>query len=154
MRTKIQSSVLLCVLAMTSAAWAGNAPVSTNANGVAAGGYDVTAYRTIMPGADPVAGDASFSAQYKGATWHFVRRADRDRFAQSPEKFSPAFNGHCANALSLGEGLIRTSGKHWLILDDQLYFFFAPRGAKRWLSGDYRRYRTEATTAWRGITQP
>ncbi len=154
MRSQIRSAVLLGVLAVTSAAWAGKEPVSKNANGVAAGGYDVTAYRTIKQGADAIAGDASFSAQYKGATWHFIRREDRDRFGQSPEKFSPAFNGHCANALALGEGLIPTSGKHWLILDDQLYFFFAPRGQKRWLGGDYKQYRTQATAAWQAITKP
>lgn len=136
------------------AANAANEPVSISAGGVAAGGHDVTAYRSLERGGDAVSGNTGFTAQYKGATWHFVRGEDRDKFSKNPEKFTPAFNGHCANALALGEGLIPTTGKTWLILDEQLYFFFAPRGARRWSDGNYKQYLTEATAAWTAITKP
>jgi hypothetical protein len=37
----------------------------------------------------------------------------------------------CANALSFGEGLFRTYGRRWGVLDKQLFLFYAPRGAQR-----------------------
>ena len=138
-------------LSVTSAA---DEPISTSSSGVAAGGHDVTAYPSLNRGGNAVTGNANYTATYKGAAWHFVRREDRDKFNENPEKFTPAFNGHCANALALGEGLIPTSGKHWLILDDQLYFFFAPRGAKRWSDGNTKHYLSQATAAWKAITKP
>lgn len=152
-RNQLKTTLLLATLTFSGGLVAGSEPVSTNADGVAAGGHDVTAYFELKKGDDTVIGKPGFSAKYKGATWRFIRSEDRDRFNQTPEKFAPAFNGHCANALSLGEGLIRTSGETWLILDEKLYFFYAPRGAKRWLNGNYKQYLSEARTAWNAITK-
>lgn len=154
MQTLLRISVALTAAICFSTATAASEPVSTSRDGIAAGGHDVTAYQKLKSGGNAVSGNASFTAKYKGATWHFVRSEDRDKFSKNPDKFSPAFNGHCANALALGEGLIPTSGKHWLILDDQLYFFFANRGAKRWSDGNYQQYLSEATAAWKAITKP
>jgi len=54
--------------------------------------------------------------------------------------------------LSLGEGLIPTNGRYWAIFDEQLFLFYAPRGAKRWqAAADYRVYQAEADRAWREI---
>ena len=72
----------------------------------------------------------------------------------NPEKYAPAYNGHCANALSLGEGLIKTDGTHWEIFDDKLYLFYAPRGRNRWLNAeDYRVYKVIADQAWQALIQ-
>jgi len=115
MRTLLKTSALIATALFVTAVSASE-PVSTSGDGVAAGGHDVTAYKNLNRGGDAVSGNASFAAQYKGATWHFVRREDRDKFNENPEKFSPAFNGHCANALALGEGLIPTSALLFLCL--------------------------------------
>ena len=130
-----------------------NEPVSVGfLNNVAVGGHDVTAYYQLDKGQTAIKGDKTFVVQYKGAQWHFLTEADRKAFAKNPEKFAPAYNGHCANALSLGEGLIPTNGKYWAIFDDQLYLFFAPRGARRWLAADdYREYKADADRAWQAI---
>lgn len=117
----------------------------------AIGGHDTTAYHDLARGDKAQKGDKSFVVEWKGAKWRFVTEADSKRFAANPEKFAPAYNGHCANALSLGEGLIKTNGKHWAIFDDQLYLFYAARGAKRWIEGDYKVYRQEASAAWADI---
>jgi YHS domain-containing protein len=153
MRHLIKTTIIAAAF-FAGAANAANEPVSTSSNGVAAGGHDVTAYKNLNRSGDAVSGSASFTATYKGATWQFVRKEDRDRFEKNPGNFTPAFNGHCANALALGEGLIPTTGKSWLILDDQLYFFFAPRGAKRWSDGNHKRYLAQAMSAWTAITKP
>ena len=64
-----------------------------------------------------------------------------------PERYAPACNGHCANALSLGEGLIKTDGTHWQIFEDQLYTFYATRGRDRWFAGDFKENKKEADKA-------
>jgi len=120
-------------------------------NSIAIGGHDVMSYRQIEPSAQPKEGDETFSVEWKGAKWVFIDEEDSQLFSANPEKYAPAYNGHCANALSLGEGLIRTSGGNWLILDDQLYLFYAPRGTERWTKGDYKVYKAQADRAWQTI---
>lgn len=127
-------------------------PVSTGYfNDSAIGGHDTTRYHAIAPKDKPVIGSQEFVVEWKGAKWRFITEADSQLFEANPEKYAPAYNGHCANALSLGEGLIRTDGKSWAIFDEQLYLFYAPRGAKRWLEGNYQDYKAEADRAWKQI---
>lgn len=128
-------------------------PVSTGYfNSTAIGGHDLVSYRGIAPSENPKKGDKRYTVNWKGAEWHFISEADSKLFAANPEKYSPAYNGHCANALSLGEGLIKTNGKNWAIFDDQLYLFYASRGTQRWLSADdYKIYKAAADQAWKEI---
>jgi len=77
-----------------------------------------------------------------------------ERFAADPEKYAPEFNGHCANALSLGEGLVKTDGTVWQFFDDKLYLFYAEKGLERWQSGDFKQYRTAAEKAWLVLSAP
>jgi YHS domain-containing protein len=129
-------------------------PVSKNSiTGIAFGGQDTVAYHKIDSDQShkAVEGNGSWEVEWKGATWLFASKADRDLFAADPEKYSPAYNGFCANALSLGEGLFKTDGSHWQIFDDQLYTFYAARGRERWLSGDFKEYKAVADKAWKEI---
>lgn len=129
-------------------------PVSTGYFGnTAIGGHDVTAYHQLKQGDQAVEGNKEYVVEWKGAKWRFLREADSKAFAANPERYAPAYNGHCANALSLGEGLIKTDGTHWAIFDDQLYLFYAGRGTKRWLNGDYTVYKAEADRAWKAILE-
>jgi hypothetical protein len=124
-------------------------PVSTGRfNDTAIGGHDTLAYHNLSIGEDAIKGSKSYVVEWQGASWQFLTEEDSKKFAANPEKYSPAYGGHCANALSLGEGLIRTNGKHWAIFDNQLYLFFASRGSNRWLKGDYKKYKAEADAAW------
>ena len=145
--------LLLGLAAVTPFTLAADEPVSTGFIGnTAIGGHDVTAYHQLAVDAKAIKGEKVYTVNWKGADWHFVTEADSEKFAANPEKFAPAYNGHCANALSLGEGLIRTNGKYWAIFDEQLYLFFAPRGAKRWQAAeDYREYKAAADRAWDAI---
>ncbi|MEM7196184.1 MAG: YHS domain-containing (seleno)protein, partial [Pseudomonadota bacterium] len=121
--------------------------------GVVIGGHDTVAYHSDESVANHIAtkGDKTYTVEWKGAKWRFASKEHADAFAASPENYSPAYNGHCANALSLGEGLIRTDGTHWEIFDGQLYTYFAARGRDRWMSGDWKSYKQEADRAWREI---
>lgn len=131
-------------------------PVSKSRfKGVAIGGHDSMAYHSLArePQASALKGKKKFVVKYKGAKWNFVDQESADKFKAEPEKFSPAYNGHCANALSLGEGLVRTDGTHWEILDDKLYLFYAARGRDRWLDGSWEAYKVEADAAWETLSK-
>ncbi len=129
-------------------------PVSKNyLTGIAIGGHDSVAYHKLGS-SEPhraIAGSKSWKAEWKGADWLFSSKADRDLFAANPERYSPAYNGFCANALSLGEGLIKTDGSNWQIFGDRLYTFYAARGRERWFGGDFEEYKVVADKAWTDI---
>ena len=129
-------------------------PVSKSfLTGIAIGGHDSVAYHRIG-NAEPhqaIEGNQTWKAEWKGADWLFSSKTDRDLFAANPERYSPAYNGFCANALSLGEGLISTDGSHWQIFGDRLYTFYAARGRERWLAGNFEAYKLIADKAWKGL---
>ena len=113
-------------------------------------GYDSVAYHSPESIARHEArqGNSEFVVSWKGANWHFATAESAQKFRNNPTQYSPAYNGHCANALSLGEGLIKTDGTHWEILDKQLYLFYAGRGRQRWLDGSWQEYKKTADQAW------
>ena len=129
-------------------------PVSTSAFGsTAIGGKDTSSYftDTVKQSHKVTEGDPRFEVKYLGATWRFASQASADRFAASPAAFVPSYNGHCANALASGEGLVRTNGEVWEFFGDKLYLFYAEGGRQRWLKGDWQAYRRQADAAWQAI---
>lgn len=144
-------ALALCVPAIAAE------PVSkSRLGGVAIGGHDSVAYHDIErePQASAVGGSKRYIVSYKGAKWRFASAESAAKFEADPERYQPAYNGHCANALSLGEGLIRTDGETWEIFDDELHLFYAPRGRKRWLEAGegWREYRAQADAAWERLS--
>jgi len=144
-------SVLVLVLtaSFSSPSFAAE-PVSKGRGDVAIGGSDTVAYHSLVqePQEKAVSGKKSFVVEHKGAKWRFLSQESADLFAANPEKYEPAYNGHCANALSLGNGLVKTNGKHWEILDDQLYLFYAAKGRDRWTDGNWKTYKEASDAAW------
>lgn len=123
-----------------------NEPVSTGyLNNIAIGKHDSVSYHL---NAIPQKGDKRFAHEWQGAKWVFATAEQRDLFASNPEKYKPAYNGFCSNALTLNEGLIPTNGKVWHIFNDTLHLFFAERGRVRWVNGDYQVLRAQADQAW------
>jgi len=126
-------------------------PVSKSSFGNnAIGGYDTVAYHSPEAIARHVAikGNSEIVVEWKGANWYFFSAESAQKFHADPSRYSPAYNGHCANALSLGEGLIKTDGTHWEIFDKKLYLFYAAKGRNRWLNGDWKAYKKAADAAW------
>lgn len=142
----------IATVLMSAGAAAAEPVAKSRLGGVAIGGHDPVAYHglPVEPRANAVEGEKAHVVEYKGATWRFADADSAAAFEADPERYAPAYNGHCANALSLGEGLIRTDGTHWQIFDgdDRLYLFYAGRGRDRWLGGDWTSYRAEADAAW------
>lgn len=129
-------------------------PVSTGwANGVAIGGKDTVSYHAPDAKASHqvVDGERAFTVQYLGVPWRFASKTSADKFAANPAAYVPQYNGHCANGLSLGEGLIATNGSVWEFFGDKLHLFYAERGRQRWLTGDWQAYRLQADSAWKDI---
>ena len=145
----IGSAILLPSLLLATNIALATEPVSKSRFwGVAIGGHDTTAYHELEPETAASEGASDHTVRYKGAKWRFASAESAAAFRADPDKYSPAYNGFCANALSLGEGLVKTDGTYWVIFDDQLYLFFAERGRERWDEGDRQSYKKEADAAW------
>ena len=145
-----------CLMWMNNTVAADAPPVSTSENGTAIGSHDSVAYHSLSsdPHADATAGNATWTVEYLGAQWHFASKENADLFQANPDKYKPAYNGHCANALSIGNGLVATNGKVWEIFGDQLFLFFAERGRSRWLSADdISAYKAVADAEWEKLSQ-
>ena len=146
-------SLPLVIMLCSPSAFAAEPISKSRLGGVTIDGHDTVAYHdpenirthTATPGSK------QYSVEWMGATWRFNSQANADAFMADPDRYRPAYGGHCANALSLGEGLIRTDGETWEIFEDQLYVFYAPRGRERWNGGDWRAYRAQADSAWQAI---
>lgn len=147
---KLIAAVIVLFTASVQIALAAEPVSKSRWSGVAIGGHDTAAYHELErePQQAAVTGNKTYVVEYKGAKWRFLSKASSEKFAADPARYAPAYNGHCANALSLGEGLIRTDGTNWEIFEDQLYLFYAPRGRTRWTDGNWATYKVAADAAW------
>ena len=117
----------------------------------AIGGKDTVSYHSpnVKATHKVETGDKAHEVVYLGATWRFASKESADRFAASPAAYVPQYNGFCANALSSGEGLVKTDGNVWDFFGDKLYLFYADGGRQRWLRGDWQKFKIQADTAWK-----
>lgn len=138
------------VLFSASSALAAEPVSKSRFKSVAIGGQDTVAYHSLStsPHAPSVTGKKAYTVKYKGANWRFLNKESADLFAANPENYEPAYNGHCANALSLGKGLVKTDGTHWEMFDDKLYLFYAANGRARWMDGNWETYKVASDAAW------
>jgi YHS domain-containing protein len=105
--------------------------------GYAVSGYDVVAYHDIeqadvgTPQPKAVRGSPAFQTEYNGAKWLFSSAANRDAFLAQPEKYAPAFDGHCAFGVARG-GKVPGNPHLWRIVDGKLYLNITRRVAGFW----------------------
>ena len=146
----MKKTIAILCLSFTSMLLAAE-PVSKSYWGdKAIGSHDTVAYHlaAVKTSHREVLGNKRYLVKYSGANWYFANQAAADKFKQNPEQYKPRFNGFCANALSLGEGLVPTNGKVWDFFGDQLHLFYAEAGRQRWLKGDWQQYQQIADQAW------
>ena len=91
--------------------------VYTDKAGHALQGHDPVAYFTV---GEPTKGNPNISRQWNDATWLFSTAEHRELFDNDPEKYAPAFGGHCAVARVMGSDL-KGSPKRWRIEDNTLF---------------------------------
>jgi hypothetical protein len=143
----------LLLIALTGNVALAEEPVSKSYFGsIAIGGFDTVAYYNQQPDQHKaVKGVSTYTVEWKGAKWRFASKVDSEAFNADPERYAPAYNGFCANALSLGNGLVKTDGTHWQIFGNQLFLFYSKEGRDRWLAGDHKQYKAVADKAWQDI---
>ncbi len=94
--------------------------------GHAVSGHDVVAYHDLdqsdlgTPQPQAVKGSPEFQVEYNGAKWFFASAANRDAFLADPEKYAPAYDGHCAFGVARG-GKVPGNPNLWRIVDGKLY---------------------------------
>ncbi|MEM7404774.1 MAG: YHS domain-containing (seleno)protein [Pseudomonadota bacterium] len=116
-RRKLIAGAVLALASMGMALPAGAVTENSLKDGVAVQGYDVVTY---FKASKPTRGDAQYSAQYDGATYHFATAANRDAFKASPAKFAPAYGGYCAFGTAMGRKF-PGDPMVWKVRDGKLY---------------------------------
>ena len=120
---------LAAALPASTPAFAKASPeVSVEADGLAARGYDVTAYFLKDR---PERGSASHQLQFKGVTWRFASAEALAKFKADPAAFEPRFGGYCAWAVSQGY-VAPGDPEVWKIVDGKLYLNFNARAKELW----------------------
>lgn len=126
MRGLIFSGMLSLGIAFGGSALAAEQYVDSS--GFALSGYDVVAYFSkeqadvgeAQP--EPTPGKASITTEWNGATWAFASEENRDKFVANPEKFAPAYDGHCAYGVGINQGgKVPGNPNFWRIVDGTLY---------------------------------
>lgn len=103
-------------------------PINKNLFGTALKGYDAVAYFTE---GKPVKGKDEFRHDWMGAKWYFASAANRDAFAQSPEKYAPQFGGYCAWAVSQSY-TAPIDPTAWKIVEGKLYLNYNKEVQQKW----------------------
>lgn len=141
MKPRIAALVFLLVVSAPAAAQ--QAPVYSTFLGGAIQGYDPVAYFTE---GRPVEGSRQFSHSWNGATWRFASAANRDRFAQAPEKYAPQYGGYCAFGVAGGYA-VKIDPQAWSVVDGKLYLNYSPAVQADWKK-DVPGYIRKADANW------
>lgn len=112
-------------------------------DGAALRGYDAVAY---FSDGKPVKGLAELKADYKGSTFHFASKANRDAFVADPAKYAPQYGGFCAFGMS-GGYKAATDPAAFTIVDGKLYLNYNRDVQKQW-SGDIPGFIDKADKNW------
>lgn len=113
------------------------------ANGIGAGGYDVVAYFTEN---SAVRGEDIHEAKFAGSPWYFTSAENRDKFLANPDKYLPAYGGHCAYGVAKSY-LVRGDPTAWSIREGKLYFNYNKNIRNAWLA-DAANYIRSSENNW------
>jgi YHS domain-containing protein len=117
-------------------------------DGVALRGYDPVAY---FAESKAVKGAAEHSVVYKGSTFHFASKQNRDAFAASPAKYAPQYGGFCAYGTAGGyKAAIDPAA--FTVVDGKLYLNYNRDVQKRW-SADTVGYIAKADKNWPAVSR-
>ncbi len=143
--------VRMLLLAVFAVGFAGGAVVAAEpkplifqtGDHVAIKGYDPVAY--FVEGT-PTKGDAAYSSEYEGATWHFANAENRDRFIADPTAYVPAYGGWCAYGMAQG-GKVPIDPTAWKIVDGTLYLNVNHK-IQGWWEADIPGFIEKADVTW------
>lgn len=112
--------------AFSFAAFAGPQYVNRDAQGLS--GFDAVAYHTV---GEATEGSEEFTAQFNDVTWLFASAENRDLFLEDPDRYVPAYDGHCAFAMA-NDRKVAADPEVWRIVDGRLYVNFNTGAQNRW----------------------
>ncbi len=143
--TKFLLALLIGTFATVVSASAGEVYVKWSW-GEAVDGYDVVAYHTQDAA---IEGSAEFSTQYLGETWLFSSQENLDLFTQDPDRYRPAYGGHCAWAMSKGK---KASGnpKVFKVVNGTLYLNVSRGVQNKWFK-DIPGFIEKADAEWPSV---
>jgi YHS domain-containing protein len=104
--------VALAAALLTSPVFAQSPPVSLK-------GHDPVAYFTE---GRPVKGSPGINYDFDDARYLFSSQKNRERFAASPERYTPQYTGLCATGIAFGVKA-EADPAVWKIVDGKLYVF-------------------------------
>ena len=96
-----------------------SAPLAAQAPGVALKGHDPVSYFTD---GRPVKGTTGINYDFDERRYLFSSQKNRERFAASPERYTPQFAGLCTTGLAYGMKA-EADPSVWKIIDGKLYVF-------------------------------
>ncbi len=80
----------------------------------------------------PVEGD--FTHEWMDAKWYFASAANRNAFANEPERYAPQYGGYCAWAVSQNYAA-SSDPDAWEIVEGKLYLNYSKGVQKQWITG-------------------
>ena len=111
-------------------------------------GYDPVSYTT----GKPAKGRKEIAATFRGATYWFESDAARAKFAETPDKFAPAYGGWCATAMAEGRK-VEIDPTNFKIANGRLFLFY-----KGWLGNalndwnkDEPKLTRDADASWKKL---
>jgi len=143
-------ALIACWMLLPATVTAG--PQYIDETGYAASGYDVVAFHgldqadssTEQPPAVP--GKAAITAVYNDVQWAFSTKENRDKFIANPEKYAPAYDGHCAYGVAQG-AKVPGNPNLWRVVENKLYLNITPGVAATW-EKDIQNFITKADKVW------
>lgn len=143
--TSVRVLALAMLIAWTSSALAGE---FFEHDGAAIRGYDPVAYFTE---GRPVRGSPAFKAHYRGSTFYFSSKANRDAFAADAARYAPQYGGFCAFGTAGGyKAAIQPAA--FTIVDDKLYLNYNQDVQKQWRR-DIAGYVLTADRKWPEVSK-
>jgi YHS domain-containing protein len=94
---------------------------------------------------------AEYTVEYKGSTFRFVSRANRDAFAADPEKYAPQYGGFCAFGTARGYKA-STDPVAFTVVDGKLYLNYNRDVQKQWRA-DIPGFVAKADKNWPAVSR-
>lgn len=114
------------ILALAAACFSGSL-FAQQSPSVSLKGHDPVAYFTE---GRPVKGSTAINYDFDDARYLFASQKNRERFAASPDRYTPQYSGLCATGLALG---VKTHADPtvWKIVDGKLYVFSSTQAREK-----------------------
>ncbi len=120
--------------------------VNADRHGIALHGFDTVAYAMDR---HPAKGRKSFTAEWRGATFHFESDFNRLAFLSDPQYYLPAFEGYCAYSAALGKKR-DVDPAVWVEHKGRIYLFSNSHVRKIWLQ-DRDKYIAQGEARWEAL---